>query len=60
MTEVEFLVEVDADGGYLAQATGAPIVTQADNLPMLRDAVRDAVRCHFEDPAPLTIRLRFR
>lgn len=57
-TEVVFLVEEAPDGGYTARAPGISIVTEADDLPALRTALRDAVRCHF-DPAemPKFIRL---
>ncbi len=48
MTELVFLVEDAPEGGYTARALGASIVTEADDLPALRTAVRDAVRCHFE------------
>jgi hypothetical protein len=48
MTELLFVVEEAPEGGYTARAVGASIVTEADDLPGLRTAVRDAVRCHFE------------
>ena len=48
MTEIVFLVEEAPEGGYTARALGASIVTEADDLVRLRDAVREAVRCHFE------------
>ena len=48
MTELVFLVEEAPEGGYTARALGASIVTEADDLPGRRTAVRDAVRCHFE------------
>ena len=59
MTEIVFLVEEDPDGGYTARALGQSIFTQADDLAGLRDNVRDAVRCHFDDEAtrPKIIRL---
>lgn len=47
MTELVFLVEEAPEGGYVARATGVSIVTEAEDLPHLRTAVRDAVRCHF-------------
>lgn len=47
-SEIMFLVEESPEGGYSARALGASIVTEADDLPSLREAVRDAVRCHFE------------
>lgn len=58
ITEVVFHVEESSEGGYTARAFGVSIVTEADDLPSLRTAVRDAVRCHFQ-PAdmPKFIRL---
>jgi hypothetical protein len=49
--EVVFLVEQAPEGGYTARAIGFDIITEADDLPTLRSAVRDAVRCHFEPAA---------
>ena len=41
-----------------ARALGVSIVTEADDLPALRDSIRDAVRCHFDGPdVPWAIRL---
>ena len=58
-TEMLFIVEEAAEGGYTARAVGASIFTEADALEQLREAVRDAVRCHFEEAdRPKTIRLR--
>ena len=45
--EIIFLVEESAEGGYNARALGYSIYTEADNLERLRDAVKDAVKCHF-------------
>ena len=47
-TEVVFIVEEAPEGGYTARTLGVSIVTEADDLPGLREAVRSAVRCHFE------------
>jgi hypothetical protein len=49
MTEIVFQVEDAREGGYIARAVGASIFTEAETLDALRDAVRDAVACHFED-----------
>ncbi|WP_250121468.1 hypothetical protein [Chroococcidiopsis sp. CCMEE 29] len=59
MTEIVFLVEDDPEGGYTARALGESIFTQADNLEILREMVRDAVHCHFpnEQSRPKIIRL---
>ncbi len=48
MNELIFLVEEAAEGGYTARALGAGIFTEADDLPSLREQIRDAVQCHFE------------
>ena len=48
-SELIFLVEEDPEGGYLARAIGESIFTQADTLEELRQSVRDAVNCHFDD-----------
>ena len=59
MIEIVFQVDEDPDGGYTARAVGESIFTEADTLEGLRSAVRDAVNCHFENPAdrPRIIRL---
>jgi hypothetical protein len=56
--EIIFTVEEDPEGGYVAQALGHAIVTQADSMDQLRQMVRDAVRCHFDgENMPRVIRL---
>ena len=58
--EVLFLVEKSAEGGYEARALGFSIFTAGDTLEDLREAVRDAVRCHFDEKdMPRIIRLHF-
>jgi hypothetical protein len=61
MTEIVFQVSDDPEGGLVASALGHAIVTQADDAESLKQAVRDAVRCHFEDEAtrPKMIRLHY-
>jgi predicted RNase H-like HicB family nuclease len=57
-SEIIFSVEEDPEGGYVAEALGHAIVTQADSMEELRANVRDAVRCHFDEGArPAVIRL---
>jgi hypothetical protein len=39
---------------------GESIITEADSYEQLRDAIRDAVRCHFpEGSLPVALRLHF-
>jgi len=60
MDELIFLVEDAPEGGYTARALGQSIFTEADDLESLREMVRDAVRCHFDEgQGPRVIRLHF-
>jgi hypothetical protein len=58
--EIIFEVEESPEGGYEARALGHSIFTAGDTVEELREMVRDAVRCHFEDSErPKMIRLHF-
>jgi len=46
-----FVVEETPEGGYEARAVGTSIFTEAETLEELEQRIRDAVVCHFEDPA---------
>ena len=60
MTEIIFQIEDAAGGGYTARAFGHAIFTEASSLDELRESVRDAVRCHFDEgTGPKLIRLHF-
>ena len=60
MNEIIFLVENDIEGGFTARALGASIFTEADDLENLRENIRDAVNCHFEEAdRPKVMRLHF-
>ncbi len=60
MNEIIFLVENCVEGGYTARALGESIYTEADDLDTLREQVRDAVECHFEEEnKPKLVRLHF-
>jgi len=58
--ELIFLVEEADEGGYTARALTVSIFTEGDDIEHLREQVRDAVRCHFEEAQrPRVIRLHF-
>ena len=59
LKEIVFVVEEAPEGGYVAHALGESIVTEADDLHLLRAQIIDAVRCHFtsETTRPQLIRL---
>ena len=60
MTEIIFNIEDADEGGYTAQALGHAIFTEAQSLDELRENMRDAVRCHFDEgTGPRVIRLHF-
>jgi predicted RNase H-like HicB family nuclease len=50
MPEIIFLVQEDPEEGWTAQALQYNIFTQADTLAQLKDAIKEAIHCHF---APL-------
>ncbi len=56
LDEIVFLVQEDPEGGYVAKALGHSIFTEADSWEDLKEAAKDAVRCHFESPPPATNR----
>ena len=56
--EIVFQVKESPEGGYEARAVGYSIFTEADDWEGLKDMMRDAVLCYFEDgEAPRTIRV---
>ncbi len=58
--EIIFVVEESLDGGYEAKALNHSVFSEADDLEALREAVKDAVNCHFEpENKPKIIRLHF-
>ena len=60
MSEIVFLVEDAAEGGLTARALGHSIFTEADSYDELREQVRDAVHCHFDEGGrPSIIRLHY-
>jgi len=59
LEEIIFVVTEAPEGGYTAQALGHSIFTEADTWDELKEAVQDAVRCHFEEDArPTLLHLR--
>jgi hypothetical protein len=48
-TEIIFIVEESAEGGFEAKALDHSIYTEADTLEGIRSMVKDAVQCHFDE-----------
>ncbi|HEY4941846.1 MAG TPA: hypothetical protein VII56_10490 [Rhizomicrobium sp.] len=58
MVELVFQVTQEADGGFVAEALGESIFTEADTWDQLRANVREAVTAYYFDrPAPDRLRL---
>lgn len=58
MTEILFTVDEAPEGGFTARAVGQSIFTEADTLEELRQNVREAVDCHFDDQDTVTVRIQ--
>lgn len=58
MKEIVFEVIQEEDGGYVAEALGESMFTQADTWDELRGNVREAVSAfYFDRPAPQALRI---
>ncbi len=53
------MVKESEEGGYEASALGHAIFTEADTWEELREQVKEAVLCHFDDNTSRLIRLHF-
>jgi len=61
MNELVFEVTQESDGGYIAEALGENIVTEADSWEQLRANVKEAVEAYyFDEPKPAIVRLHLR
>lgn len=56
--KITFIARKSAEGGYRARAIGWSIFTEAGTLQELREHIRDAVLCHFGEPASRPKRAR--
>ena len=58
MNEIIFVVENSVEGGYTAKSLGCSIYTEAETLDELKENVKDAVKCHFDEKEiPRIVRL---
>ena len=58
MNELVFEITQEGDGGFVAEALGESIFTQADSWDELRANVREAVTAfYFDRPPPARVRL---
>ena len=56
--EIIFVVEESPEGGYEARALGYSIYTEGESLKEIKELIKDAVRCHFDEKeTPKVIRI---
>ncbi|MHA1369874.1 MAG: 2-oxoisovalerate dehydrogenase [Promethearchaeota archaeon] len=49
MNEIFFIIKESLDGGYEARALGVSIFTEAETIEALKESIKDAVKCHFDE-----------
>jgi hypothetical protein len=49
MSEIIFIVENSDEGGYIAKGLGYSIYTEGETLDQLKENIKDAVKCHFDE-----------
>jgi len=49
MSEIIFIVEDSDEGGYTAKALGFSIYTEGETLDELKENIKDAIKCHFDE-----------
>ncbi len=57
--EIIFYIEDSPEGGYEARALGYSIFTDGDTMDVVKENIRDAIKCHFEENVPKIIRLHY-
>ncbi len=56
--EIIFFIEESPEGGYETRALGHSIYTEGETMEELKEAIKDAIKCHFgEKEMPHIIRL---
>ncbi|MDQ3021573.1 MAG: 2-oxoisovalerate dehydrogenase [Bacteroidota bacterium] len=58
--EIIFIVEESPEGGWTARALGHSIFTEAESGDELKENIKEAINCHFEENnIPKIIRLHY-
>ncbi|MBK9992488.1 MAG: 2-oxoisovalerate dehydrogenase [Saprospiraceae bacterium] len=57
MQEVIFVINESAEGGFEAEALGLSIFTEAETWTELKENIREAVSCHFDDNVKRIVRM---
>jgi len=59
MSEIIFIVEESKEGGFEARALGESIFTDGETLEELKQNIKEAIRCHFEENRPKIVRMHY-
>lgn len=59
MTEIIFVVKESVEGGFEAKALSESIFTEGETMEELKQNIREAIQCHFEENPPKMVRLHF-
>lgn len=59
MTEIIFIVEESAEGGFEAKALGESIFTEGETIEELKQNIKEALQCHFDENRPKIVRLHY-
>ena len=59
MNEIIFIVKESPEGGYEGRALGYSIFAEGDTYDEIKENIRDAIRCHFEEDSPKIIQIHF-
>ena len=59
MNEIIFIVEESPEGGFEGKALGYSIFTEGETLDEIRQNIKEAIHCHFEENAPKIVRLHY-
>lgn len=58
MSEIIFIIENPDEGGFTAKALGYSIYTEGETIEELKENIKDAVKCHFDEKTlPHIVRL---
>ena len=53
MNEIIFIVEEDVESGYTAKALGYSIFTEGENYMEIKENIKDALECYFENKSDI-------
>jgi hypothetical protein len=56
MEEIIFIIEESDEGGFIAKGLGVSIFSEAETIEELKEAVKDAIHCHFDEVKPRLVR----